>query len=366
MSRTGRSTIAVAGGGINGVMSAWALAAAGHEVELFERGRLMGETSSASTKLIHGGLRYLENGEFGLVRESLRERSWWLAKAPHLARPLGLILPVYRGISRNRLILGLGLRLYDLLAGRHNIGRHAWLPRTELMARAPALKPEGLQGGFLFYDVQMDDRLLGLWAADQARAAGVTIHEQRPVESLAADGTFRADGPRRADLVVNAAGPWSHQLLERSGLAARHQLDLVRGSHLVLDRPQPDGYFLQVPGEDRICFVLPWQGRTLLGTTEVRQGLEEPIACSEAEERYLLDVFASAFREAAGAAEICGRFAGLRPLVDSGRTNPGRTTREYALELEGRVLTVFGGKWTTARVLGEKVRRQAEQVLAER
>ncbi|MDP2361523.1 MAG: FAD-dependent oxidoreductase [bacterium] len=364
MTQERRARIAVVGGGINGVMSAWALARAGHEVELFERGRLMGETSSASTKLIHGGLRYLEQGEFGLVRESLRERSWWLAQAPHLARPLGLILPIYRGVSRSRLLLRLGLLLYDLMAGRRTLGRHAWLSRAALVRRAPDLRPEGLQGGFLFYDVQMDDQGLGLWAADQARAAGATIHEGVPVERLAVDGSFLAGKERQADLIVNAAGPWCRDLLDRSGVPARHGLDLVRGSHLVLDRPLADGFFLQVPGEERICFALPWRGGTLLGTTEVRQGLAEPIACSGEEENYLLGVHASAFIQAARATEIRERFAGLRPLVDVGSANPGRTTREYVLEQEGRLLSVFGGKWTTARVLGEKVERMAGRIIA--
>jgi len=358
-----RRHVAIVGGGINGVMSAWALARAGHEVELFERDHLMGATSCASTKLIHGGLRYLEGGSFGLVRECLRERGWWLARAPHLTHPIGLILPVYRGVSRSRLVLRSGLWLYDLLAGRSNIGRHAWLSREQLAARAPALRTEALLGGFRFFDVQMDDRRLGLWAAEQARAAGVVTHEQCAVSGLAADGTFQAGGRRRADLVVNAAGPWCQSLLRDSGLPSRHALDLVRGSHLVLDRPVKDGFVLQVPGERRICFVLPWQGHTLLGTTEVRQGLDEPIACSPEEERYLLDVYASAFREPIGASDVLERFAGLRPLLDSGSVNPGRTTREYTLELHERVLTIFGGKWTTARVLGEAVRRRAERAM---
>ena len=351
------------GGGINGVMAAWALARDGHQVELFERGALMGETSGASTKLLHGGLRYLENGEFGLVRESLRERSWWVGQAPQLAKPLGLILPIYRGRGRHPLILKLGLWLYDQLAGGRSFGRHRRLDRSEVLARVPDLRPEGLEGGFLFYDVQMDDHALGLWAAEQARAAGVLVHEDTGVEQVGEDGRLLAGGPRRADVVVNAAGPWCRRLLDASGIPAGHRLDLVRGSHLVLDRPLSVGLFLQVPGETRICFALPWKGRTLLGTTEVRQGLDEPIRCSPEEERYLLDVHASAFAAPARPEEVVERFAGLRPLVDSGSANPGRTTREYVLEEQGRVLSVFGGKWTTARVLGERVAERCGRLL---
>ncbi len=363
MAVRGRGRLAVVGGGINGVMSAWALARAGHQVELFERGALMGETSGASTKLLHGGLRYLENGEFGLVRESLRERSWWVAQAPQLAKPLGLVLPVYRGRGRHPLILRLGLWLYDQLAGGRSFGRHRRLGRSEVLSLVPGLRPEDLEGGFLFYDVQMDDRALGLWAADQARAAGVAIHEGLAVERVEEDGGYWTGSRREADLVVNAAGPWCRRLLDDSRIQAGHGLDLVRGSHLVLDRPLRVGLFLQVPGETRICFALPWKGRTLLGTTELRQGLDEPILCSPEEERYLLDVHASAFHEPARPDEVVERFAGLRPLVDSGSLNPGRTTREYILEERGRVLSVFGGKWTTARVLGLRVAERAGRLL---
>jgi glycerol-3-phosphate dehydrogenase len=357
--------IAVIGGGINGVMSAWSVIQAGHQVDLYERGRLMQETSCRSTKLIHGGLRYLENGEFGLVRESLHERYWWLNQAPHLCRPLPLILPIYRGVSRSRHLVRLGLWLYDTLAGRLNMGRHAWLPRAELVARAPELKREGLSGGFLFYDVQMDDYQLGMWAAEQARSAGVVIHEQTPIHRVELSGRFETKyGSETAHAIVNVAGPWCTQLLEQSGLQARYRLDLVRGSHLVLDRPLAEGYFLQVPGERRICFVLPWQGRTLLGTTEIRQELQDPLTCSAEEEAYLLGVHASAFNNPAQASEIVERFAGLRPLLDSGSSSPGSTTRESALDVQGRILSVFGGKWTTSRLLGNQVGRRVQAMLA--
>lgn len=347
--------VAVVGGGINGVMSAWALAQRGHSVTLFERDRLMGATSAHSTKLLHGGLRYLEHGQMRLVREALQERIWWLEQAPDLAHPLELVLPVYSWSRRSRWKIGAGLTLYDLLAGNRNLANHKWHGREALLAMAPELKPDGLRGGFTFYDGQMDDRLLGLWAADQARAAGVVFREGAAVTRVTRAGELEADGKTyQFDRVVNAAGPWAGQLLEQSGVATRYGLDLVRGSHLLLRSCVSRGYLLEAPGEERICFVLPYQGRSLVGSTEVRQTLSEPIQCSDAERDYLLKVYNSALRPAIGVDDIAETFAGVRPLIRS-NANASRASREYAIEKQGRLVNVFGGKWTTARALGRAV-----------
>lgn len=347
--------VAVVGGGINGIMSAWALARRGHVVTLFERDGVMEATSAHSTKLLHGGLRYLEHGQIRLVREALRERAWWLEQAPDLAHPLELVLPVYWGSRRSRWKIGAGLTLYDLLAGKRNLANHRWHGREELLAMAPELKPDGLRGGFTFFDGQMDDRLLGLWAAEQARAAGVVFCEGVAVTRVTRAGELEAEGKTcQFDRVVNAAGPWAGQLLEQSGIATRHRLDLVRGSHLLLRSCVSRGFLLEAPGEERICFVLPYRGQSLVGTTEVRQTLAEPILCSEAERDSLLKVYNSALHPAIGVEDIAQTFAGVRPLIRS-NANASRASREYAIERQGRLVNVFGGKWTTARALGRAV-----------
>lgn len=351
--------VLIAGGGINGVMSAWALARAGHDVVLHERGTLMGATSSASTKLIHGGLRYLENREFLLVRESLLERHYWLTEAAHLVHPIELTLPIYREHRRGPALVKLGLSLYDWFAGKHGIKRHRWLSRDEVLTKTPGLREDGLRGAFRFYDAQMDDHALGLWAAEQAQAAGARIVKDSPI--LRVEESGRAETPGgwvEADWIVNATGPWTLDLMKRSGIPTTRKLDLVRGSHLLVDRPAPGGFFLQVPGETRVCFILPWKGQTMIGTTEVRQQLEDPIVCSPEEREYLLGVYNHYFQGSLCPEDVTGSFAGVRPLLDSGSDDPGRTTREYALDWHGRSLHVFGGKWTTARVLGHKVRDQ--------
>jgi glycerol-3-phosphate dehydrogenase len=347
--------VGVIGGGINGVMSAWILARAGHHVTLFERDELMGGTSSRSTKLLHGGLRYLEHGHLGLVREALRERRWWIEQAPHLAHRIQLLVPIYRRSRRRSFKVRLGLTLYDWLAGTESLGRHQWHNYQEVLRLCPQLRLDGLVGGFTFVDGQMDDRALGLWAANEAQKAGVTILTHSPVERVETDGQLGTAGKSyKFDGVVNVAGPWAKQLLDRSGIATSYDLDLVRGSHLLLDVTIDCGCLVEVPGEKRICFVLPYQGKTLVGTTEVRQGLEQPAKCSAQEQDYLLNVYNTQFRPKVDERNIASNFAGVRPLIRSHR-NPSRTSREYVIERRGSLINVFGGKWTTARALANKV-----------
>ncbi len=346
--------IAVVGGGINGLCCAWELARRGHTVELFERDEVVGATSSASTKLLHGGLRYLEHLELRLVREALVERRWWLDQVPEHTRTLALWLPIYADGPRRRWRIGLGLWLYDRLAGTANLGPHRWLDRDAVLAHCPDLDPAGLRGGFRFYEGQMDDRALGHWLADQARAAGALLHVGQAVERVHEDGRLVVGtGARRFDRIVNAAGPWAVRLLADSGLRTAVGLDLVRGSHLVCDRECRDGCLLQAP-DGRVVFVLPYHGQTLIGTTEVRQSIEEPIACSADEEAYLLAVYNSHFVAPLTASAVISRFAGLRPLIRSA-AEPGRATREYLIERRGALVNVYGGKWTTARALGRAV-----------
>ncbi|WP_240220573.1 glycerol-3-phosphate dehydrogenase/oxidase [Rheinheimera hassiensis] len=352
--------IAVVGGGINGLSSAWQLALAGHDVSLFERDGLMQATSQASSKLLHGGLRYLEQGEFRLVREALQERRWWLKKAPQLTRRLPILYPLYNNSRRARWQLKIGLWLYDTFAGRKGIGRHRWLTAAQALRCSPQLKSEGLTGAYLFFDGQMDDQKLGLWMARQCTKAGVRIFEHSPVQQVTTDGKILLNnGWQQFDRIVNVAGPWSQQLLQQSDLP-QQPLDLVRGSHLLLPPISRYGHMLEVPGEARIVFVLPYQGKTLLGTTEVRQQLDEAIVCSDAERDYLLGVYNHYFLPARQRDAVLADFAGVRPLL-GGTANASKASREYQLSWQGQLLTVSGGKWTTARALGQQVAAQIQQ-----
>ena len=336
-------------------MAAWELAKAGHSVDLIEKSNVMSATSSASTKLLHGGLRYLEHGRFSLVRESLRERAWWLEAAPDVTQVIPILFPIFQGSPRSRWTIKLGMVLYDRLAGKYGVGKHRWMSCAELTEAMPNLKSDGLKGAYLFYDGQMDDHALGLWATEQAKAAGVTVREHTPVDRITADGAVEIQGSQaQYDRVVNVAGPWAVELLKQSGLPHEYDLDLVRGSHLLLDRNIKHGIMLTAQTDGRLFFVLPYKGKTLLGTTEVRQDLSEPVVCSKSETDYLTTAYNDYFDDSIDQSDVVSSFAGLRPLLKSHK-NPTRATREYRIEQHGKVINVFGGKWTTARALAKEI-----------
>lgn len=372
--------IAVVGGGINGSGVAWELARRDYEVTLLEKGRCGAQTSANTTKLIHGGIRYLERGHVGLVRESLRERAWLLDHLPQLVHPIEFYLPVYDDSPRMRATLSLGLTMYDALAGRKNVERHRSAPADEIAERAP-LTRAGLRGGFRFFDAQTDDYALARAAMTSAMAEGATVRENTRVAELMMDGKewiVRSeqrtasgepgvvDPPAargslianedRFDFVVNAAGPWMNELLAANHLRSRYCLTLVRGSHIVLKHRVADAaLLLQSMGDRRIFFVLPWKGTTLVGTTEVLH--TQPmngVSASDEEIDYLIARFNRYFRTPIARGDVASTFSGVRPLV--GRSaNPSAIGREYRIERRGNLINIFGGKMTTFMALARKV-----------
>lgn len=348
--------LAVVGAGINGIMSAWALRDAGHEVDLYEQGEPMNATSSASTKLLHGGLRYLEHGDFGLVREGLQARKWWLSQAPEIARSIEIAIPVYRGAGRGRWTLKAGLALYDLLAGQSRLCRHSWLDPEALNAQVTGLRSRHLRGAYVFCDGQMDDYALGMWALDQIRTMGVRLHANMPVQTISLNGVLvTPQGRKQYDGIVNASGPWAVALLERSNVKSHNALALIRGSHLLVPRRHDIGFLLESPDDGRICFVLPYGKHTLIGTTEVQQSADEPIVCNAYERNYLLRLYNAYFKPEIVDDHTIAAFAGVRPLVASGQSDSSAITRESAIEVQGNIATIFGGKWTTSRDTGLRV-----------
>lgn len=350
--------IALIGGGINGAGIAWELARRDYEVTLFEKGRCGAQTSSATTKMIHGGIRYLENFHFALVRESLRDRAWLLEHLPTLVKPIEILLPVYDDSPRGRFTIRLGLTLYDLLAGRANIAKHEALTADQLMARVP-LTPASLRGGFSFHNAQVDDYALARLVVASAINEGTTVREETRVTALRRNGkswiVATASGEGRFDFVVNAAGPWMNALLDENRIRSRYRLSLVRGSHLVLKHRVADaGMLLQSLNDRRVFFVLPWKDTTLVGTTEVmhRDSLES-VHATDDEIDYLLARFNRYLHDPIGREDIASTFAGVRPLVGRS-TNPSAIARDYRLERRGSLLNVFGGKMTTFRSLAEK------------
>ncbi len=362
--------VAVIGGGINGAGAAWELTRRGYEVVLYDKGSCGAQTSSATTKMIHGGLRYLERLHLGLVRESLRERAWLLEHAPGLVHPVEILLPVYEDSPRSRAVIRLGLILYDHLAGDDNLSRHRSLSRQQLLAQAPLIE-QGLRGGFSYQDAQVDDFALVRAVVAAAVRDGALVREQTKVESIRRDGkgwilhaSIGAD--ERFDAVVNAAGPWMNELLRHNGIAAPYVLSLVRGSHLVLKhRVASAGLLLQSTTDRRVFFVLPWKGTTLVGTTEVLQ--KEPldhVHASAEEVAYLMQRFNRYMQAPISSDDVLSTFAGVRPLVGRA-TNPSAIGRDFRVVRRGSMINVFGGKMTTFMALARKVALRVDNYFGE-
>jgi glycerol-3-phosphate dehydrogenase len=353
--------LAIVGGGINGCGIARDAAGRGLSVLLVEQGDLAGATSSASTKLIHGGLRYLEHYEFRLVRESLREREVLLRAAPHIAWPLRFVLPHHKG-RRWWWMIRAGLFLYDRLGGREILPG----TRTLNLRRDPAGAPlrDSFRRGFEYSDCWVDDaRLVVLTARDAFRlGADIRVRTRFEAARMAGDlWSLRLQGgiEERARVLVNAAGPWVSSVL--SGIAGQNEpscIRLVKGSHIIVRRlfEHDRGYTFQNT-DGRVVFAIPYeQDFTLIGTTD-EDFLGDPasVAISAREEAYLLEVVNSYMKQHLTAADIVWRYAGVRPLRDDGTTRAQEATRDYVLELTGTppVLSVFGGKITTYRRLAE-------------
>lgn len=343
-------------------MIAWAFAKEGIQVDLYEKNTLMAATSSASSKMLHGGIRYLEQGRFGSVREALQERAWWLNQAPDLTSRFELLLLVYHGEGRSKWILRLGAKLYDFLARGTGFPAGRWYKQNEVLSLFPNLKQKGLLGACGYWDGQMDDSALGLWAADQARNSGVSIYEDAAVSSInPSEGSICVAGVmKKYDLVINATGPWAKQLLVESAVSSEYSLDLIQGTHLVVKGRIDKGCVLQVSKDKRIVFVLPYKGQTLIGTTERKMQNPDASELCEGEIDYLLGVYNHYFTRKLSSGDILKVFSGIRPIVSSAKSH-SKASRESCLEKNGKLINVFGGKWTTSRSLARSVLSLAQQ-----
>lgn len=365
--------MAIVGAGVNGCGVARDAAMRGLRVLLLDKGDIAAGTTAASTRLIHGGLRYLEHGEVGLVRESLRERETLLrVVAPHLVRPLPMLVPVYAGRRRGRLAVRAGMLAYDVLSSPGSLPRHRMLGAAEALRHAPGLEPEGLRGAALFYDAQVEyaERLAVENALD-ARARGAAVLTYARVERLLVEGgaargvVFQdllggASHEARAAVVLNAAGPWVDEVLEGSSAGREKLLGGTKGSHVVVrafDGAPRAAVYAEAVEDGRPFFVVPWDDKFLIGTTDERYaGDLDRVEADGPEIDYLLReanrVLPSA-RLTRG--DVLYTYSGVRPLprVAGGREG-GITRRHFIRPASVRGLfSIVGGKLTTYRALAE-------------
>ncbi len=375
-----RFDLLVVGGGISGACVAWDASLRGLRVALVDQGDFAAATSSATSKLIHGGLRYLKNGEVGLVRESLRERRVLASIAPHHVWPLPFLVPTYpRG--NTRWLMRAGMLAYDLLGIDRNRGQdpehllpgHRMLDPAEVLAREPMLRAEGLTGGALYHDCLCDpERLCVEFLLGAAGLGAVVVNHARLAAVAGRAGALGAVevedllGGRRievaARMLVNVAGPWADEVDRLCGAGGDVALTRSKGIHLVTARPLARGHALVLrTAAGRHFFVIPWRGRSLIGTTDVEyRGALDALAVTDQDVSDLLAEVAEALPQAAlGPGDITFRYAGVRPLVETD-TQVYQASRRYEIVDHHRrgvrgLLSVVGGKYTTSRHLAERV-----------
>ncbi len=369
-----RHDVLIVGGGINGAGLARDLALRGVTVALVDQGDFASGTSSASTKLIHGGLRYLERFDLHLVFESCRERRILQQIAPHLVRPLAFLIPVYRDDPRSLLTIRAGLTLYDTLALFRNTERHHILSAREGLEEEPALREEGLTGVARYWDCRMDDARLCLENVLAAAEAGAhTVNYLRVTDFLKRGG--KVTGARVRDLetgteleieaqvVVNATGPWLDRVCTLDG-DDRAKLRLTRGTHILVPRLNRanEALYLTAGRDDRLFFAIPWAaGLSLVGTTDVDDaGDPDQLRPPEADIDYLLSEVGRHLRgPAPGRDQVVAAFTGLRPLLAADEQRPSRLSREHhVFESASGLLSLGGGKYTTYRAVAAEMADQ--------
>jgi glycerol-3-phosphate dehydrogenase len=350
----------VIGGGIYGAWSAYDAALRGLKVALIEKNDWASGTSSASSKLIHGGLRYLEHYEFALVRHALRERKVLSRIAAHLVRPLDFILPVWKGPRASPLMLSAGLTLYDTLAfGSGPVKPHKHFRPKALLKQYPYVDPENLLGGFRYGDCQEDDARMTMTVVAAAQAAGAVCVNRVQAQSLTRDKSGISGAKVRdveagnnfeirARSVVNSAGPWARTLLGEQA----PKVKLIKGTHLLLPAiPNNTEAFLLTAKDGRVFFVIPWYGKTIVGTTESTVDSPDGVQPTDEETAYLIDgvrrgLPGLGWKES----DVIARYAGVRTLQAADAKNLSAVSREFEIvEPEPRLVLPIGGKYTTSR-----------------
>ncbi|ANM29654.1 FAD-dependent oxidoreductase [Acidobacteria bacterium Mor1] len=368
--------IAIVGGGATGLGGAVDAASRGYDVVLFEQSDFGKGTSSRSTKLVHGGVRYLQQGNVSLVMEALKERGVMRQLAPHLVDDLAFIVPSYEWWESP--FYGVGLKVYDLLAGKYGFGKSKMLSKEEVVAEIPTIATEGLRGGIRYYDGQFDDARLAINLAGTAAEQGATLLNYAQVTALHKDESGRVDGLTVCDLergeehrvaakvVINATGPFSDGLRKMDNPDAPAMISPSQGVHLVLDRSFiPGEAAIMVPhtSDGRVMFAIPWHHVAVVGTTDtpIDQCDLEPVPM-ESEIEFILENANRYLSRPATRADIKSVFAGIRPLVKAADADTTSSlSRDHTIFIDplSGLVTIAGGKWTTYRKMAEDLIDQA-------
>jgi glycerol-3-phosphate dehydrogenase len=369
LSATSQWDICIIGGGATGLGIAVDAASRGLKTVLLEKYDFAKGTSSRSTKLVHGGVRYLQQGNIKLVMEALKERGMLLKNAPHLAKNQSFIVPNYKWWEGS--YYGLGLKVYDWMSGSLGLGASQILSREETMALAPTLDPEGLRGGVLYHDGQFDDARLAIHLAMTAADHGAVVLNYAPVQNLlkengkvcgvnCLDTINSKQFEVKAKVVINATGIFTDAILHMDDPGADSIISPSQGVHIVLDReflPSSNAIMIPKTDDNRVLFAVPWHQKIIVGTTDtpVREVREEPVALEE-EVAFILHHIQKYLTKDPGYEDIKSVFAGLRPLVKGGSKTTAALSRDHLITVSAsELITITGGKWTTYRKMAEDV-----------
>ncbi len=368
--------VIIMGGGINGCAIAREMAVRGFKVALIEKNDLASGTSSASSKLAHGGLRYLEQGNLKLVFEACHERERLLKNAPHLVQPLPFLIPIYKGGKYAKWKLKIGLWLYDALSSFQSTKHHRFLSKEEALKLEPNLNPEGLTSAALYYDAQMDDARICIECAKEAHDLGADIFTYTEIEKIQTrrkkiheiqitDKITHKKDILSATLYINTCGPWADHILKLKTPKAKKTLSLSKGVHIVVPKQtQEHALLVTTKTDNRVFFIIPWNGQTLIGTTDTFYTYNpDDVSVTNEDINYLLESANLYLKTALTQENVISSFAGLRPLIKSKKATASAATREHKIIVDNNLITLIGGKYTTFRSMAEAISKKVCNIL---
>ena len=340
--------IGIIGGGISGLVVGIFLARKGHQVSIFEKKSLLSETSSKTTKLLHGGLRYLENLHIKEVRNGLNDRHWWLKNFPQNTNKINISIPLQNLFSFELLKLYSGIKLYEFLAGKKKLGTsklflNTAFPDTELT--------KNHKGYLSFYDGVMDDDLLGNDLINLAKELKINLYENHEVSFFDIHGNIDNE---EFEKVILAVGPWTKIMLKKNNINTTKEIDYIKGSHLIINRKIKSGLMFKGICQSRYVFALPYKENTLLGTTEVRVDSPEEPKIDINEKNYLVDSINMVLQDSITTNNVISTYSGVRPLIKS-KNNFHESSRDFYIQQDSNLISIFGGKWTTSPSIARKI-----------
>ena len=342
--------IGIVGGGITGLISAYFLSQEGYKVDLYEKKTLLSETSSKTTKLIHGGIRYLENLQFHEVKNGINDRKWWLENFPDETKLQEIIILSKKKLSPEIFKFFFGIKVYETFAGRSNIKTGRLYKQDDLLSLG--IK-NNISAGISFYDGLMQESV-GQEIIKRCKKNGVNFYEHNEIKCIRSEGFIEEKQYKK---IIIATGPWVSSFLKQNKIDTNKTIDYIKGSHLIINREIKKGFMFRDQKKHRYIFALPYQGNLLIGTTEQRVGSPEDNQVLDSEANYLLESINIYIDRPISKDEIIESYAGVRPLIKSKAQDFHSSSRDFYIQKDHNLLSLFGGKWTTAPSIARNIVR---------